>query len=88
MTHSVEVQSISKNQICLSNMKLKIYRSRTRSILCFEYERTYTKISTKDANVIMRTFSGVVVADRQDLAQAYLDLANFGYRRREKNENK
>ncbi len=65
-------------------MKLKIYRSHTRSILCYERERTYTEISTKDANVIIRTFKGVVVADRQDLAQAYLDLANFGYRRRAK----
>lgn len=68
-------------------MKLKIYRSHTRSILCYEYERTYTEISTKDANAIIRTFKGVVVADRQDLAQAYRDLCGFEYRRREKDES-
>lgn len=65
-------------------MGIKIYRSPTRSILCYECERTYTEISTKEANEIIRTVSGVIVANRQDLAQAYRDLCGFGYKRREK----
>ncbi|MGM0260515.1 hypothetical protein IGK73_002405 [Enterococcus sp. AZ102] len=68
-------------------MKLKIYRSHTRSILCYENERTYEEISTDEANAIIRTFKNVIVADRRDLANTYRDLASFGYRRREKNEN-
>jgi len=68
------------------DMTLKIYRSPSRSILCFEDERTYEEISTDEANAIIHS-ENVIVVNRETLYNAYRDLACFGYKRREKNES-